>query len=113
MPGVHRPRLPACPRLRPCPAAPNPLTYFLGSLAGCTQYTIHMIAREMKLPPIERIAWAAEGEYDLRGVRGEPGVSARSVGRHSWLCAAWRRHHQVVGLSWVLGQRQVCPERHL
>ncbi|GAB4822834.1 hypothetical protein N2152v2_009880 [Parachlorella kessleri] len=56
---------------------PNPLTYFLGSLAGCTQYTIHMIANEMKLPQINRISWAAEGEYDLRGVRGEEGVTAR------------------------------------
>ncbi|KAL4426177.1 hypothetical protein ABPG77_007459 [Micractinium sp. CCAP 211/92] len=56
---------------------PNPLTFLLGSLVGCTQYTASMVAREMRLDP-GAVAWKASGEYDLRGVRGnEPGVDAR------------------------------------
>lgn len=81
------------------PAAPNPLTYFLGSLVGCTQYTIHMISKEMKLPPIARIAWEAEGEYDLRGVRGEPGVDARWVTQHSTVGISWQSWQGVRGMA--------------
>ncbi|KAI7840711.1 hypothetical protein COHA_005527 [Chlorella ohadii] len=58
-------------------AGPNPLSLLLGSLVGCTQYTCSMIAKEMKLGGLGAVAWSAAGEYDLRGVRGEPGVDAR------------------------------------
>lgn len=81
---------------------PNPLTYFLGSLVGCTQYTMTMVGKEMKVPELSRVTWSASGEYvgwnagelgaalpcqpanalplrryDLRGVRGEAGTDAR------------------------------------
>ena len=42
-------------------------------LPGC-------LLQEMGVPPIARIAWSAEGDYDLRGVRGVPDTTARRVG---------------------------------
>lgn len=59
------------------PSGPNPLTYFLGSLTACTQYTLGMIVKEKKLPDIKAALWSAEGKYDLRGVQGTGDTDAR------------------------------------
>ena len=56
---------------------PNPLTHFLGSLVACSQYTLTMIAKERKLPVVQRALWSAEGKYDLRGVQGTGAADAR------------------------------------
>ncbi|KAL4421527.1 hypothetical protein ABPG75_010818 [Micractinium tetrahymenae] len=58
---------------------PNPLQLLLGALIGCTQYTASMIAKERGLPAgLGAMTWEADGDLDLRGVRGDtPGVDAR------------------------------------
>lgn len=56
---------------------PNPLTYFLGSLMGCTHYTLSMIFSERQLPRVKGAQWSAQAEYDLQGVRGVEGISAK------------------------------------
>ncbi|EFN59543.1 hypothetical protein CHLNCDRAFT_138220 [Chlorella variabilis] len=68
------------PRLGGKGIGPNPLSLLLGSLAGCTQFTASMIAKEMKLGSVGSVAWSSAGEYDLRGVRGnEDGVDKRCI----------------------------------
>ena len=59
------------------PAGPNPLSYFLGSLVGCTGYTAQMVAKEQKVPELRCVLWQASGQYDLRGVRGVDDVEAK------------------------------------
>lgn len=56
---------------------PNPLTYFLGSLMGCTHYTLTMIFSERNLPRVKGARWSAQAEYDLQGVRGVEGANAK------------------------------------
>ena len=56
---------------------PNPLTYVLGSLTACTSYTLGMVAKEMKIPQMNRASWTAVGKYDLRGVQGTGETDAR------------------------------------
>lgn len=65
-----------------------------------------MCAREQCLPPIARIAWQAEGDYDLNGVKGEPGVTARFVLKLR-LGRGWRVTStlQPGGACWVAGAK--------
>jgi uncharacterized OsmC-like protein len=53
------------PRLWGKDLGPNPLNYFMASLVGCTQYTMALVARELKLPSLGRVAWTAAGEVGL------------------------------------------------
>lgn len=57
-------------------SGPSPLAHFLGSLIGCTQITLHTIAKEQQIK-IGKVRWKATGKFDLRGLRGEPGANAR------------------------------------
>eukprot|EP00002_Diphylleia_rotans_P001653 TRINITY_DN10931_c0_g1_i1.p1 TRINITY_DN10931_c0_g1~~TRINITY_DN10931_c0_g1_i1.p1 ORF type:complete len:174 (-),score=26.48 TRINITY_DN10931_c0_g1_i1:103-624(-) len=55
---------------------PSPLHLMLGSLAGCKQATIMMLAKHSKIH-IDSIKYQVSGEYDARGLMGFPGLSPK------------------------------------
>jgi uncharacterized OsmC-like protein len=54
----------------------NPLDILLAALATCGTFVIETAAREMKIP-LKSVHVDAEGDFDPRGVKGEPGVDPR------------------------------------
>ena len=54
----------------------TPLSYFLGSLIGCSEVTLHTVAKQMGLE-IGKVKWTVWGKLDARGLRGVQGVPAR------------------------------------
>lgn len=52
---------------------PDPLSYLLASLAGCENIVANMIAQEMDFD-LQSMSFDVKGEFDPRGMRGEPGV---------------------------------------
>ena len=54
----------------------NPLDILLAALATCGTFVIETAAKEMKIP-LESVHVDAEGDFDPRGVKGEPGVDPR------------------------------------
>ena len=54
----------------------NPLDILLAALATCGTFVIETAAREMKIP-LKSVHVNAEGDFDPRGVKGEPGVDPR------------------------------------
>ena len=54
----------------------NPLDILLAALATCGTFVIETAAREMQVP-LKSVHVDAEGDFDPRGVKGEPGVDPR------------------------------------
>jgi len=54
----------------------NPLDILLAALATCGTFVIETAAREMNIP-LKSLNVNAEGDFDPRGVKGEPGVDPR------------------------------------
>ena len=54
----------------------NPLDILLAALATCGTFVIETAAREMQIP-LKSVHVDAEGDFDPRGVKGEPGVDPR------------------------------------
>ena len=54
----------------------NPIDILLAALATCGTFVIETAAKEMKIP-LESVHVDAEGDFDPRGVKGEPGVDPR------------------------------------
>lgn len=54
----------------------NPLDILLAALATCGTFVIETAAREMKIP-LKSVNVNAEGDFDPRGVKGEPGINPR------------------------------------
>jgi putative redox protein len=54
----------------------NPLDILLAALATCGTFVIETAARELKFP-LKSVHVDAEGDFDPRGVKGEPGVDPR------------------------------------
>ena len=55
------------------PDKPNPLELFLGSLTGCMNVVLQMVAREKGWEDVNA-SFHAEGEIDPRGIVGVPDV---------------------------------------
>ena len=51
----------------------NPLEIFLASLASCRTFVFETAAQEMGIS-LKSVQVDAEGDFDPRGVKGEPGV---------------------------------------
>lgn len=49
----------------------NPLTYFLASIVGCSQYTLYSVSRQQRRVIQGPVRWSATGEFDLKGVMGQ------------------------------------------
>jgi len=54
----------------------NPIDILLAALATCGTFVIETAAREMEIP-LQSVHVDAEGDFDPRGVKGEPGVDPR------------------------------------
>ena len=54
----------------------NPIDILLAALATCGTFVIETAAKEMKIP-LQSVHVDAEGDFDPRGVKGEPGVDPR------------------------------------
>lgn len=52
---------------------PNPMEYILAALNGCVSVMLHMVARELGFA-YEGVELEAEGDIDVRGLQGVPGV---------------------------------------
>ena len=54
----------------------NPIDILLAALATCGTFVIETAAKEMKIP-LQSVHVDAEGDFDPRGVKGEPGIDPR------------------------------------
>eukprot|EP00891_Asterochloris_glomerata_P009231 jgi/Astpho2/9231/Aster-x0389 len=54
----------------------NPLCHLLSALVGCSEVTLHTVAKQLGLQ-VGKVKWTAWGKLDARGLRGVQGVPAR------------------------------------